>query len=89
MSKALSYATPKSYDALPCTLSGLGTCLAPPSVAKLTALEQAFADQATLIARDVAAHSDRDFINKGLKVKHNTNNSLTRFAHASNMRTCT
>ena len=63
--------------------------MAPPSFAKLIALEQALVDQATLIARDVAAHSDRDLVTKGVTVKHNTNNSLTRFAHASNMRNCT
>ena len=60
MSNALSYSTPKSYNSLPCTLSGLGTCLAPPSFATLIALEQALVDQATLIARDAAPHFDRD-----------------------------
>ena len=57
--------------------------------AKDIALEQALADQAAIIARDVAAHSDRDLITKGVTVKHNTNNSLTRFAHASQMRNFT
>ena len=45
--------------------------------------EKALADQATLIARDAAAQSYRDLITKGVTAKHNTNNPLTRFAHAS------
>ena len=59
------------------------------SFAKLIALEQALVDQATLIACDAAAQSHRDLTTKGVTVKHNTNNSLTRFAHASKMRNCT
>ena len=58
-------------------------------MAKLIADEQALADQATLIARDAAAQSHRDLITKGVTVKRNTSNSLTRFAHVSDMRNCT
>ena len=46
------------------------TCSAPHSFwPNLLPLEQALVDQATLIARDAAAHSQRVLITKGVTVK--------------------
>ena len=79
ISNVLSYSTPKSYDALHMHLVWAGdysmnalsddmlgsSFLWPNSLPP----EQALADQATLIACDVASQSHRDIITKGLTVK--------------------
>jgi hypothetical protein len=79
ISNVLSYSTSKSYDTLQMHLvwagsyamSSLSDDVLGSSFIWPNSLppEQALADQATLIARDAAAHSHRDLITKGVTVK--------------------